>query len=719
MLAVGLAVVLVISLAVAFDIGDKRQRALQSAKQSLRGIDFALAQQLEQSLQSVSLVLTDAAELAGAHAGKTSLRSALVHRQLRQFISGLPQVRGLAIVDAKGNIVNDSFAHPPLPINVADREHFTYPRDHAGAEIHVSAPHKSRADNEWTMVLSRRLHGPDGAFLGTVFARVHPTYFEDLYKAALSFPSEAVSVLRRDSVMMFRFPRVEHRIGTPITENPIFRDRLLQKSEQGFYEFDSAVDGSDRIGSYYALARFPLLINVSVDKAVVLQGWRRDAIREALGSLAVSLVLLILVLRLSKSFQMQETAALRLIENEHSLIAARQAAETANASKTRFLAAASHDLRQPIQAMSLYLDVLNLTALDPRQREIARNLSASMNVLGELLHSLLDISKLDAGAIRLQLTPTDVRDVLRSIEKEFAPIAQANGLRFDLFCQRPIALVTDATLLATLLRNIVSNALRNTARGGVLVAARRHADRLAIQVWDTGIGIPAEHLANIYDEFFQIDNPQRDRTKGLGLGLAIVKRIAALLGYEVTCRSRSGRGTMFEVSMPCDRAFACVEAISTEPATENAAWLAQLRGMRVALIEDDRLVAEALAGLLAKLGMAVTTYSGSGDALLDEAAFEADFYVSDFRLPGTMNGIELLEEIQRRAGRSINAVIITGDTSVERSDSSIAGRWEVLHKPVAAAALLEAISAVRRRGERKECSPADAAVAETQCNSRS
>jgi len=233
------------------------------------------------------------------------------------------------------------------------------------------------------------------------------------------------------------------------------------------------------------------------------------------------------------------------------LHAAKEAAEAASVSKSRFLAAASHDLRQPIQAIDLFQNALNRTELNAEQQRISDYLSLSAQSLGDLLNALLDISKLDAGGVVATPQVISVHDLFRRIDTEFAPIAAAKSLRFKLYYPPgETALFTDGNLLQCLLRNLIGNAIKYTEQGGVLVAIRRRGDQAIIQVWDTGIGIAAEHMATIFEEYFQVANFERDKAKGLGLGLAIVKRQAKLLATEIFCRSRPGRGSVFEFRLP-------------------------------------------------------------------------------------------------------------------------------------------------------------------------
>ena len=244
---------------------------------------------------------------------------------------------------------------------------------------------------------------------------------------------------------------------------------------------------------------------------------------------------------------------------EAELLVAKQQAESANLAKTRFLAAASHDLRQPIQAINLFRDALGRTELNEEQRTICDFLSMSVHSLGELLYSLLDISKLEAGLVVPQLEPVSIEELFKAIDAEFSPLAQQKHLRFKLFYPiKDLVLTTDPRLLLSVLRNLVDNAIKYTEAGGILVGARRTKRGVVIQVWDTGIGIDARYGDQIFDECFQIGNVVQDRTKGLGIGLSIARRAIELLGGEVVYRSRPGRGSVFDIRLP-EVSLSCAE----------------------------------------------------------------------------------------------------------------------------------------------------------------
>jgi PAS domain S-box-containing protein len=376
---------------------------------------------------------------------------------------------------------------------------------------------------------------------------------------------------------------------------------------------------------------------------------------------------------------------------EAELIAAKRAAESASLTKSHFLAAASHDLRQPMQAINLFTEALARTDLSAEQKRISDYLSQSTQSLGDLLNTLLDISKLDAGEVKASPHAIPVEALLRTIDAEFSPLAAEKSLCFKLsFPFREMVLMTDGKQLMSLLGNLIGNALKYTSRGGVLLAIRRRGDQALIQVWDTGIGIAPEHLGRIFEEYFQIGNPERDRVKGLGLGLSIVKRVAKLLQTDVVCHSRPGKGSVFEFYLPL--ASVGEGAVSGKIDAPEFVSEAMYAGRHVVLIEDDLMVGAATKLALESCGMTVSRYQSAEEALADSAIADADFYISDLWLPG-VGGIEFLETVQRRASKPIKAVIVTGDTAVNRIDLMRSTSWPALLKPVDLSSLLAAIEA--------------------------
>ena len=364
------------------------------------------------------------------------------------------------------------------------------------------------------------------------------------------------------------------------------------------------------------------------------------------------------------------------------LCSAREEAERLNRAKSEFLAAASHDLRQPLQAVNLFHTVLKATPLSDEQRAIVQSLSISLNSLGDLLNALLDLSKLDAGRVRPSPEPILAADLLARVDAEFSPLAREKGLRFKLFFPfDDLAILSDPKLLLSMMNNLVGNAIKYTDRGGVLVSVRRRHGRALLQVWDSGIGIDAKDIDKIYDEYFQISNPQRDRTKGLGLGLAIVRRLARLLDTEVNCRSLLGRGSVFSLELPLASPS---DTVALPVATDVLApelVRAHLAGKSVAIVEDDTILRQAMVVAAQSRGLRVQAFACGEELLENEHLGNVEYILSDYRLTG-MDGLAMLGQMQSRSLRRLNAVLLTGDTSPERIRTAENSGWPVLFKPV-------------------------------------
>lgn len=360
--------------------------------------------------------------------------------------------------------------------------------------------------------------------------------------------------------------------------------------------------------------------------------------------------------------------------------------------KTRFLAAAGHDLRQPLAAANLFIDALKLTELTAGQDTIVQRLDQAMATFNGLLETLLNISKLDAGAIQPEYIPIRVSELFGWLEQNFAQMVSEKQLGFRLYFPMKEALVvrSDIGLLRSILMNLVSNALKFTSQGAILVSARRRGGEVLFQVWDTGMGISPEDIAHIYDEFYQVDNPQRDRTRGLGLGLAIVKRALSLLGGTITCRSRLGHGTVFEFRLPLNDTprtpTSLAATVATQGDVDQDAFL--LQDKRFILVEDDALVSQAMISLLEGMGGEVKHFHSAEDALRHADIGYADYFISDYMLSGKLNGIQFLNQVRQKLGRPINGVLMTGDTSPAFLAASTDCAWAVLHKPINLSMLL-------------------------------
>ena len=362
--------------------------------------------------------------------------------------------------------------------------------------------------------------------------------------------------------------------------------------------------------------------------------------------------------------------------------------------KTRFLAAAGHDLRQPVAAANLFVDALKNTETTQRQSELIGMLDQSMTVFSDLLERLLDISRLDAGLVKPQIVSFNLIELFGWLEQNFAEDARGRGLAFRVFfpMRSPLIVRTDIGLLQSIMMNLVTNAIKYTYWGGVLVAARQRGDRVLLQVWDTGCGIAEADIDKIFDEFYQVGNPQRNREAGLGLGLSIGQRAIALLSGKINCRSEVGRGSVFEFMLPLDMEDQGVEHFSEPDKAGKVADQSLFDGKRVVVLEDDVLVADGLICLLQGVGAEVMHFPNAEEALQHDG-IAADYYLVDYSLGMKLTGAEFLQEMQRRTGNPIKGIVVTGETSSRFMEGISGLPWPVLHKPVNYAKLVAALSA--------------------------
>jgi len=376
--------------------------------------------------------------------------------------------------------------------------------------------------------------------------------------------------------------------------------------------------------------------------------------------------------------------ALRLkfenIELARDLIFQKERAEAANSAKTTFLAAASHDLRQPLHAMGLFLDALQGRRMDASARRLTAQVNESLRAMDGLFNALLDISSLDAGVTKRRDKVFEVQPLLERIGREFALQARAKNLGLTVMpCS--LAVRTDPILLEEMLRNIVSNAVRHTQRGRILVGCRRAGQRLTIGVWDTGPGIEIENQSKIFEEFFQLSNPERDRRNGLGLGLAITKRLAELLDCPLELRSQPGKGSAFLLAAPT----AVFDARAEAPGEPNTA-LGSGAGL-VLVVDDEISVQEAMRASLESWGYGVVTAEAAGEALQRLGDRQPDLMFCDWRLRDHQTGGAVVEAIREAFGAAIPAVLITGDTTPALLQQINGTGLTLLHKPVVAGKL--------------------------------
>ncbi len=384
----------------------------------------------------------------------------------------------------------------------------------------------------------------------------------------------------------------------------------------------------------------------------------------------------------------------QLAEESRQSNLAREQAEEANRAKTHFLAAASHDLRQPLHAMGLFVEALARSPLSKDQSHVLTHLRSASSSASEMLNTLLDYSRLEAGAVSPKPKPFSLQNLLAELEREFGIQADAKDL-FYRSRETTLAAFADPTLVDLVLRNLISNALRYTRQGGLLVACRPRGNKVAVQIWDTGLGIAPDEQEAVFKEFHQLGNPERDRQKGLGLGLAIVQRLCEAMGAQVNLRSVLGKGSMFELVLPLHRGVLMGDDLAQAQPVRD--WT----GLRVMVIDDEAPVRQGMQSLLAAWGCECGSFESAQEALAYVANAPNEklpqVLLSDYRLRHDLTGAQAIADLRaamqmRGITAKLPAIIITGDTAPERIREAQRTDALLLHKPVSAASLAKCLT---------------------------
>jgi signal transduction histidine kinase len=528
-----------------------RGMALNEAAATTEGVARLLDDQLTRSLTNTDAMVTRMAGVIQDYVGGRISR-AEVGRELDSLERGLVQPGAMLVLDGTGDVV---FAtRPPRGgepvVNYAHRDYFAAHRE--GAERVIGPMVMGLYSRVPVFTVSRRVSRPDGSFGGVVVVGVSAHFFTDYYSSLGLGPNGYIGA-NTDGMVMLRQPYPEKYVGRLTPNNPVFAAAAV--NPVGVLRIHSPVDGVERVVSYRRLSSYNVMVSAGMAVEDVLAPWRQTAMVGTGVMLAVLVGLGGLALTTFRALgreeramaSLEETVRARTAEAEERAREARQA----NESKTRFLAAASHDLRQPLQAAGMFAEVLaGQVEDDPGKLKVVDRLRQSIEATNSLLATLLDVSALEAGKTRPNLSTFRLMPLLAGLVDQIEPEASRKGLAIGAV-PTSIQVVSDPILLERLLRNLLVNAVRYTQQGRVLVGCRRRGGDVAIQVIDTGIGIPADKLDAVFEDFVRLDTPaERGGSRGLGLGLGVVRRMALLLGHGLGLRSEAGKGSCFEVVVP-------------------------------------------------------------------------------------------------------------------------------------------------------------------------
>jgi signal transduction histidine kinase len=547
----------------ALDLLGSRQKVMEDGVVQIEQHDRILAEHVARSFDSIE-VLLDEMRIAIQEGGWQHWTPAQGHQHIKSRLSrSLPQIRHLLIFDAEGFQRHTSFSEAPPMINVRDRVYFRQLLD--GAERARYGPYTGRNSNRPTYALTRRLTNASGKFSGALVVAIEPEYFEAFCRSTRPLDEFEAAIVNAEGVIISLCRSLAAEpVKTAGIAGEDFR-KVLARGEFAAISLTmnrSSVENSDFIMATEPVPGYPDLRVVSVTpKSALMRGWHKHMQQVLLlAALALSTLAAAFVLT-RRQFRQLETLTSELKSNQElleeriaktteELNQKRNEAERMAEAKSRFFAAASHDLRQPLHALQLFLGDLARLSESPEQRVLVQRIESATHAMTGQLRSMLDISRLDMANIVPQRATLQLIDLFDQLVATYSPAAEAARVRL-LFRPRSATLETDAALLIRLLGNLVDNAIKFSPGGTVLVCARWRANAVRIEIRDNGKGIPPAHQKAIYDEFFQVGNDARNPGAGLGLGLSIAHRIARLLGANISLRSAAARGTTFALTLPC------------------------------------------------------------------------------------------------------------------------------------------------------------------------
>jgi signal transduction histidine kinase/CheY-like chemotaxis protein len=672
-LAVGIPVL--IALALVGGILAGRDRRVVQGQETLETLNVLLAAQLDRSFDSIDLVLRQMASQVIQYEGVADAREAGVDDDFRALGAGLPFVYALTWVDGEGQIMQAETHQTRYGFVGADAD-TRRNTDLPPGRMHILPPQRAALDGEVTITALRTVPGNGSRPHGYVALRIAPASLSQVFAPA-NVGTGFAGRLFQDRILLATFPHIDALIGQSFPPDP----RTPVPTEAGAQHYSSVVtsqiDQRPRLLDVRRIGDLSLISVVSLPVAVVLEPESRQNLLLVPLAALCAIVIGIGFWLLAGAISANERAQALIVEGDRRKLVA----EEANREKSRFLAAASHDLRQPLHALGLFASALARRVDRPEQVNLVNSIRESIGAMTEMFGALLDLTRIDAGGIEPKPQAFALEPLLERIVRDITAQAAVKGLKVR-HVPTSLHVDTDPVLLETILRNLATNAVRYTAAGRILLGCRRHGpDQVRIIAADTGLGIAEADQQRIFREFERVQGTGAGASHGLGLGLAIVRRLAQTLGLQTGLRSVPGRGSAFWVTVP----------MATAPvlAASAAGSGPDFRGS-LAVLDDEAAIRDGLCQELRDRG--ISCWAPEEPETPDPARLAAvDALVVDLNLGAGHDGLAILAEAERRAGRRLTAVMVTGSTdpqTLERLQRS--GRpW--LHKPVSADAIINAV----------------------------
>jgi hypothetical protein len=708
-------IIVALSTMIAIIASNLREDALHNAELSLTRHGLTLAGQAERSLQSIDLILSNINDHMTTQGvfDSSSYEAAMSGEETFKFLqgklAGLPQLEAITMINAQGKLINFSRYWPIPAVNVSDRDYFSALRDNPNLLTYVGKPVQNRGTGTWNIYIARRVNGLNGEFAGLILAAMALQYFEDFYRSVSLGEGSAVSLVRDDGILLARYPR-NREVGEVLANSV----SLFNNSTTRVVRELSNIDHNVRIKVTQKLAGMPLLILTSQSEDSALLSWRKT-VRLLFGFTGGMILVLVLaaaamirnwnqqkLLNRTQAEKAKAETAQALAETEL-LRGQERASEAANRAKSNFLAVMSHEIRTPMNAVLGLASSLLDTDLNDDQRQSAQAIHSAGDNLLDILNGILDFSKLESGTLSLEELPFSPAGIVADALSVIGSAAKTKGLtiRVDTAANLPLCLLGDTGRIRQVLLNLISNAIKFTPSGEVAIKVEctetdGKSARVTWSITDTGIGIPKERIAALFNDFVQVDSSVSRRFGGSGLGLAICRRIIEQMGGAIHVESELDRGSTFVFSLTLP-----VTDLPTLRIDSDEPVIAQLKEriatigspLRILIVDDNATNRMVAAKMLREFNVEITEAGDGIEALEKAASHDFDMIFMDMQMP-EMDGLTTTASLRAAGGKFLTLPIIAFTANAfadDREACERAGMTDFVAKPVRKKLLVQAV----------------------------